>query len=215
VNICRDFILKNQSYFEARLQESTTDRIMIMGFIVGTVKDSFEELLESNGEKLLPYCLYLIQLGLGVSEDKQFSMSAFEELLPTSKAYADLPTLAYIYAYCLNHEGDLEKSELVINVLAETNFPPAIVTQGDLSWLHKHYRVSKSHYLKAASGGHYIAKQTLLRLFGRKKHLILRFWEALLMIKDTTIRNYPVEKYLYLNFYRLNRKKRIVFNSES
>ena len=53
--------LGNKDYFEARFHEAADERYMILGFATGTAKRSFEDLIKNNDDKILPYCLYLIQ----------------------------------------------------------------------------------------------------------------------------------------------------------
>ena len=206
----RNFILQNKGYFESRLKEASNERIAVMGFYGGTVKETFEDLIEKIDENLLPNCFYAIFYGLGVSQDKEFTLFSFEEILPTIRTCINYPALSYIYAYCLNREGNLEKSEKILQHLSRHGFLPAIVTQGDLAWQNKDYKRSKQYYLKASNDGHYVAKTTLLRLFGAKKNIILRVIALLGMIKDAFKQKVTGEKYLYLNFYGLNRKKRII-----
>lgn len=198
----KEFIDQNAAYLKARVQEASKKNFMVFGFPNSSTKEAFQNVIEKRDIYLLPFCLYLIHFGFGVSQDKQFTSLAFENLLPDSKSYEEMPFLAYICAYCNKRDGKLELSEDIIKHLADKNFPPALTTLGDLAVRQKNgYAQAKKCYLNSANQGHYIAKTRYIRLFDKQSKLLLRFKLYIGMLFKIFKNQARGEKYVYLDFY--------------
>jgi len=204
MKLYEQFIDENKEYLQARLNEATSKGVRVMGFPIYSANEAFEKVVTKADLYYLPYCLYLIQFGVGVSQDKSFSMKAFSELLANEKSYSEIPMLAYVCAYCENRDGDLDFSEKILDCLTKQNFPPALVTRGDLSWIQKDKERAKRYYQHSADLGHVIAKIRYLRVSKRGPQFLRKVSLFFNIVIVTLSKKSRGNKYLYMTFYNPN-----------
>ena len=201
MDIYEKFLNENIAYFEDRLNEVTEHEIQIMGYSGVSVKQAFQKLVQKRDMYYFPYCLYLIQFGLGVTKDKDFSMNAFEKLLPDSKSYIERPFLAYICAYCYNRDGDLKVSEDILTHLTESHFAPAITTFGDLYWVKKDFENAKNYYRVATDLRHFDATSKYLILCCKGPKIFSRVKALIYYLLKGVLGQTRGEKFVYFDFY--------------
>lgn len=197
----RNFITRNEAYLNTCLKTASKDKAMILGLDYSSAKDAFDALMNKEDLYLLPYCLYLIQFGIGVNEDKPFSMKAFSELLPNSRSLTAMPVLAYVYAYCHNRDGDLEISQAIIEHLVSVDFAPAMATMGDLHWHYGEFADAKEYYKQSAAKDHFIGRVCLHNLFKNEVSSFAHIKFSILSILKGLFGSSRGEKFLYLSFY--------------
>ena len=174
-----------------------------MGFPIYSADDAFKAVVRKTDLYYLPYCLYLIHFGAGVSQDKLFVMKAFRKLLPDRKSYAKMPVLAYVHAYCENRDGDLDLSENILGILTKQEFPPALATRGDLAFFRHDKEGAHRYYLHSANLGHFVAKSRHMRLFKKGPQFFLKVFLTLSVSIKFFAGTARGEKYIFLDFYGL------------
>ena len=205
MELYKNFIDENRVYFEARVSEATKKGFRTLGFPIYSADESFNIVINKKDVYYLPYCLLLIYLGIGVSRDKTFTKMAFTRLLPNEEAYSDMPTLAYIYAYCENRDGNIALSETILEYLTKQYYPPALASFGDMMLVKKDQKLSRQYYLESANLGHIVAKTRYIRLFKKGTNFFLRLSMHLNVTIKIFLGKAHGEKFLFLDFYKIQK----------
>jgi len=208
------FINLNKKYLTKKMKEATDRTILFYGFGCTSAQQAFNGLLVKNEGHLLPFCLYLINFGLGVSKDESFAQSSLELISFNNDVIAN-PTAAYIYAYCLNrnHDVGIEKSEAILRQLYELDFPPAIITLADADVYQNSINSALKKYKLAMDKGHKIIWGRYYKLLRKQSvfpynllvqiKFIIRSLSAIINIAFSRSKGVDC---LYLDFYDVGNK---------
>lgn len=203
----KQFVDQHRDYFETKQDEASwsTD-FVIRGFSVFSAKDAFDKLLVDDELYYFALCLYLIQLGVGVAQDKTFSQSAFRSFLSDATQWTKMPVLSYFYAYGENRYGDLILSENILDRLAQAEFMPAMMTRGDLAWMNGDPKLARKWYDAAAIRGHVLARTRRAALFySMPKRFIYRCAIIPKIVFSSLFGQQKGPKHIYLNIYGFKR----------
>ncbi|RZV34245.1 MAG: hypothetical protein EX271_13710, partial [Acidimicrobiales bacterium] len=127
----QQFIESNRSYFGQCKEEASDKPVFMLGFDNTSPKEAFEQVLEGE-PYYLAQCLYHLFFGDWVAKNEQFALESFGSLSYDEQGQIINPTMAYFYAYCLNRNDELDKSQSILETLRKRDFAPAYVTNGDL-----------------------------------------------------------------------------------
>jgi hypothetical protein len=163
---------------------------------------------------VLPFCLYLINFGIGVTKDEVFAQNSLE-VISLDDGFIINSTAAYIYAYCISRNLDegMEQSEAILKQLFSMNFEPAIITSADLDILNNSINLGLGKYKLAMDMGHKIIWGRYYKLLRKHssfptKQIALLKW--IIKILPGTLSAFVAQSkgisYLYLDFYDIKSK---------
>ena len=196
-------------FFQGKLDEATDKFVPFFGFENYSAQEAFNALLNEQKTHFLPFCLYLINFGIGVSRNENFAQNSLK-LIAMDKGEIIDPIAAYIYAYCLNrnHDVEIEQSEEIIHKLFMIEFLPALITSADLDLRHNSLNTALKKYKIAMDWGHLTISGRYYKLLGRvtnfpEKILVKLKWVTIPIVGFIRffIAGNKGENVMYMDFY--------------
>ena len=124
-------VKEHLEYFKSCYSKSSVQTSGITGFGNCSARTAFDEVLNQSNDYFIPACLLFIYFGKGgISKNKGFALKTLKSMHLNSSGIND-NIVAYVYAYCLQKEGQTKESHAILKLLKEEQFAPAFMTYGD------------------------------------------------------------------------------------